>query len=146
MKLSEQNRMALLLSLHREIEEHAHHSANHLLHGRSNELIQYPPNGGFTQAELDALSKLTGDETLRDALRKAFASNTAEVFFNFFNILDGTGDPGPGMGDWTEVKLVDFNEAMEEEGEMLHDHFFETYWLWRKKRKADWKLDLHDGD
>ena len=135
-----------MISLHKEIEEHAHHTANHILHGRLDELTQYPPNGGFTDAEKEALARIKGDEVLRDALRKAFAANTAEVFFTFFNVLDGTGDPDPGTGNWTEVKLVDFTEDMVEDGEMLHDHFFQTYWSWRKRRKADWKLDLHDGE
>jgi hypothetical protein len=145
MSLSEQNRNTLLINLHKVIEEAAHHSANDILHGRVDQLT-YPPNGGLTDPEMEAVKRLQGDETLRNALRKLFANNNASVFFDFFNLLDGTGDPDPGTGKWSEVKLVDFTDDVDEDGEMLHDCFFETYWEWRKKRKADWKLDLYDGD
>ena len=145
MGLSEHNRNTFLINLHKLIEEAAHNTATDILHARIKQL-EYPPNGGLTEAEAIAVQKLQGDETLRDALRKLIASNSAGVLFNVLNILDGTGNPDPGTGDWSEVKLVDCAEDDEGDDEMLHDGFFETYWEWKKRRRSNWKLDIVDGD
>lgn len=101
MELSEENKKTLLLSVHKTIEEFAGHTANNIFHNRTNRLINYPPNGGLTEAEKEALGQLKENEVLKSALRKVIASNTAEVFFDFFNILDGTADPETGK--WSEV-------------------------------------------
>ena len=135
-----------MMHLHKSIEEQANHAANHILHGRPEQLILYPPNGGLTTEEMQAIGSLAGNETLRDALRKAIASSTADVLFGLLNIIDGTGDPDPGLGKWSEVMLTDVPEDFDEDLEFLHDHFYETYWAWRRRRKADWKLDLLEGD
>ncbi len=135
-----------MMHLHKCIEEQSDHTANHILHDRSAQLTSYPPNGGFTPEEKEAIASLTGNEPLKSALRKAIASSTANVLFDLFNILDGTGDPDPGTGTWSEVMLVDVPKDFDEDLDMLHEHFFESYWLWRKKRKANWKLDRPGGD
>ena len=143
MELSEENKKTLLLSVHKTIEEFAGHTANNLFHNRTNRLINYPPNGGLTEAEKEALSQLKENEVLKSALRKVIASNTAEVFFDFFNILDGTADPETGK--WSEVLLIDKPDDFDEYQEFLHDSFFETYRDWKEKRKnTNWSLDLSE--
>ena len=144
MNLSEEIRTTLLTYLHKSIEETANNLANHLNNGRTNQLIDYPPNGGLTDEEKESLEHLKNNDILRNALRKVFASNSASVLFDLFNIIDGTGDPDPGTGKWSEVMLVDMPEDFDEHVEFLHDNFYETYWNWRKKRKANFKLDLLD--
>ncbi len=144
MNLSESNRTTLLINLHKSIEEAASVTSNHLNNGRLNRLIGYPPNGGLTEDEMKSLDQLKDNDILRDALRKVIASNTAEVLFDLFNIIDGTGDPDPGTGKWSEVMLIDKPEDFDGDFEFLHDSFFETYWDWRNKRKANFKLDLLD--
>lgn len=143
MNLSDKNRKILLTSLHQAIEENANHIANHVFYGRENQLINYPPNGGLTEREKEAIKELQGDEDLKSALRKILASNTADVFFHIFNIIDGTSDPE--RGDWTGVAIVDISEEDEGDIDFLHDDFYGTYWDWRKVRKnKNWKLDLLD--
>ncbi|MDN5211929.1 hypothetical protein QQ020_07695 [Fulvivirgaceae bacterium BMA12] len=144
MNLSEENRTTLLTHLHKSVEEAANIMANHLNNGRTNQLIDYPPNGGLTEEEKESLQQLKNNNTLTDALRKVFASNSASVLFELFNIIDGTGDPDPGTGDWSEITLVDMPEDFDQHVEFLHDNFYETYQNWRNKRKADFKLDLLD--
>lgn len=136
MNLSEENRTTLLTQLHKTIEETANSLANDLNEGRTEELIGYPPNGGLTEAEKSSLERLKNDETLRDALRKILASNSASVLFELFNIIDGTSDPDPELGEWSEVLLVDQPEDFDEHVEFLHDNFFETYWNWIELRNA----------
>jgi len=145
MKLSEENKKTLLLSVHKAIEEYAGHTANHLFHNRTNKLINYPPNGGLTEEEKEALGQLKENEVLKSALRKVIAGNTADVFFDFFNILDGTADPETGK--WSEVLLIDKPEDFDDHQEFLHDSFYETYWDWKEKRKnKNWSLDLTEGE
>ena len=142
MNLSKENRKTLLTHLHKSIEETANSVANHINNGRTNQLIDYPPNGGLTSDEKQMLEQLKDNNVLRDALRKVLASNSAAVLFDLFNIIDGTGEPDPGAGEWSEVMLVDMPENFEEHIEFLHDDFYETNWNWREKRKANFKLDL----
>lgn len=142
MKLSEQNRTTLLLHLHKTIEESANNTANDILAGRVNHIIDYPQNGGLNETEKRALNELKGNEEIRNALRKLFASNCASVLFDFFNIIDGTGDPDPRTGNWEEVMIVDMPENFDEHIEFLHDHFYDTYWKWKEKRKANFSLEL----
>jgi hypothetical protein len=143
MELSEENRKTLLLSVHQGIEESADEAANMILHGRLNQLINYPPNGGFAEQEKTALMELKGNEDLKNALRKVIASTIAGVFFDFFNLIDGTADPDPEMGLWREVLLVNKPEDFDEYYEFLHDEFYETYWKWKEKRRnKNWSLDL----
>lgn len=144
MNLSEKNRTTLLTHLHKTIEEAANYLANQINNGQTNELINYPPNGGLTEQEKKSLEQLASNDILRDALRKLFASNSAAVIFELFSVIDGTGDPDTKAGEWSGAMLTDMPEDFDEYVEFLHDHFYETYWLWRNKRKADFKLDLLD--
>jgi len=141
MLLSNDNKNALLLSLHKLIEEHANATATAIFQGKQIS-ISYPPNGGLTEAEEQALALLKGNDQVMAALRKLFANNTAEVFFSFFNMLDGTTVPGMETGSWSEVLLVDKPDDFDEDTQFLHDEFYNTYWDWKNRRGGkDWSLD-----
>ena len=142
MRLSAENKSTLLIHLHKSIEESANTNTNHIIYGRINQLINYPPNGGLTENEIKALEELKGKEDLKSALRKILASTTADVFFDILNIIDGTADPDPVTGKWTEVMIVDKPDGMDEDVELLHDDFYATYWDWKGKRQnTNWSLD-----
>ena len=129
----------LLLAIHQSIEEQAAIGANNLFQGRATG-IDYPPNGGFTTEEQEALKLLQRNSVLQAALRKMLASCAAGVVFDLLNLIDGTSDPE--HGDWDGVSLIDKTEEVEA-GEFLHDDFFSTYWDWRHKWKnKNWRLDL----
>jgi hypothetical protein len=146
MPLSEENRKTLLINLHKWIEESANTSANHIFHGRFNQLINYPPNGGLTKEEVKVLVELNGKDNLKSALRKIFASTTADVFFEFLNVVDGTSDPDLGTGEWYQVSIVDKSDDNDKDMEFLHDDFYGSYWDWKGKRKNNnWTLDLENG-
>ena len=145
MKLSEENKSILLVSIHKSIEESANTNASHLFHGRLSKLINYPSNGGFTPAELIALDEIKGKETLKSALRKIMANSTADVFFEFFNVVDGTADPDPSNSKWSEVMIVNKPSDLDEDREFWHDDFYGSYWDWKEKRKnSNWSLDLDE--
>lgn len=143
MQLSEENKLTLLINLHKSIEEAANRTANHIFQGRSNQLINYPPNGGLTENEISEIESLKGNEALKTALRKLFASTTSDVLFDLFNIIDGTADPDPGTGEWSEVIIVDKPEDYDNDVEFLHDDFYGSYWDWKSKREnKNWSLDI----
>ena len=142
MEFSSKNKETFLIQLHKTIEEKANANANHIAQGRINQLINYPPNGGLKEMEIKALKQLKGNEDLKSALRKVLASTTADVLFEIFNIIDGTADPDPGIGTWTEIMLVDKPENLDKEIEFLHEDFYGSYWDWKEKREnTNWSLD-----
>lgn len=145
MKASEYNIETLMISLHKKIEEHSDYLSTQIDNGNPVEHLSYPPNSGFTKAELDSLKLLESNPTLKSALRKLASDNIAGVLFDFFCYIDGTGDPEEELGNWTELSLVDKTDAIEPPIKMLHDKFFETYWDWRKIRpNKEWKLDNYE--
>jgi len=145
MTLSDDNQKALMLTIHQKVEEYADSVADSLNKGDIEDLT-YPPNCGLTGEELNALQKLKDDPTLKSALRKVLADNSAGVVFDIFNLVDGTADPDENLGNWTEIALVDKSEELDDPIEMLHDNFYSTYWDWKKIRPNNgWKLDTNEA-
>ena len=142
MEFSEENRTTLMIHLHQTIEQQTVNVTDDLLNGEYSKLAIYPPNGGLTAREIEALEILKGNEGMRSALRKILADNSAAVLFDLFNVIDGTGDPDPATGEWSEVVIIDRPDDYAENHEMLHDEFFSTYDEWKAKRSdTDWSLD-----
>ena len=133
-----------MLTIHKLIEEYADHLATQINDGKPIDHVTYPPNSGFNQNEIEALTILQSNEHLKSAIRKVVADNIAGVVFDIFNIIDGTSDPETYIGKWTELRLVDKTKDYQPYKDMLHDKFFETYWDWRKMRPNNqWKLDIY---
>jgi hypothetical protein len=144
--LSDANKNALLVSIHRAIEETVTITVNGLVSGNSNETISYPPNGGLTSAEEGALAELQLNELQISALRKVLADQAASVVFELFSVIDGVSDPNPAPEKWTEVLLVDKPTHYDGHLEFLHDDLYGTYWDWRSQRDdLGWKLDNLDS-
>ncbi|MEP7129387.1 MAG: hypothetical protein ABI729_10985 [Chitinophagales bacterium] len=145
MKLSEHNNKTLMLAIHKLIEGYADDLSDKLEKGNLNDFLIYPPNCGFTNNEQGALLKLKSDSDLKSGLRKVIASSSACVIFDLFSIIDGTADPDPNLGKWTEISFIDKTEDIEEPEDMLHDNFFETYWDWKEVRpQSGWTLDTYE--
>ena len=144
MKLSEKNRIAMLTDVHKSIERAADQMTDGIYQGKLDQLVNYPPNGGLTDEEQSSLQLLRNNEVFRNALRKVFASNAASVLFELFNIIDGTADPDPDLGEWSGVMMIDIPENYDEHYEFLHDAFYETYQNWKDKGISKVDLELSD--
>jgi hypothetical protein len=145
MKASNHNLNTLMLFLHKMIEEYSDYTASTIEQGNPLDHVTYPPNNGFTAEEENALKILQNNPELKSAIRKLIANSIAGVFFEFFHIIDGTSDPAPELGKWTELALVDKEESNVPTTDMLHDKLFESYWEWRKIRtNQEWKLDNYE--
>ncbi|HYG83059.1 MAG TPA: hypothetical protein VD861_21865 [Pyrinomonadaceae bacterium] len=140
--MTEQEKEALLIEVHRYIEDAATRTAAALRAGSVG--ILYPPNGGLTDAEQAALASLTVTPDLESALRKVIADAASIPLFHFFCLLDGVGTPQEYDGGWIGLALSRPNED-EDQGDFLHDEFNDTYWTWRKVRPdPGWKLDTYE--
>jgi hypothetical protein len=146
MKVSAENLDVLFLQIHRKIEETADKVATGLMNHSSANLINYPPNGGLTESELNALKTIQADDHVKSGLRKIIADSCAAVVLDILSNIDGVTDPETDFDKWKGVKLVDNSDDVEESNDlMLHDKLYDSYWEWRKRRGSkEWKLDNHE--
>jgi len=146
MRLSDENLKTFLLCIHQVIEQQAERTANQLSEADLTDLVIYPPRGGLTKDEEQALMQFKSDNNLRTALRKILADNSAAVVFELLKLIDGNAAPDDELGAWTGVRLADLEEDSLEEKELLYDNFFETYKEWKNVRpEKGWALDTVDG-
>lgn len=146
-KLSHRNYVAFQVAVNSSVEEAAETYARKVVDG---EVLRdfpyglsYPPNAGLTNDEVAAIEQLRQVPGVESALRKVLAATAAEPIDRLLCIIDGVDDPGDE--DWTGVSLLDKRET-DEEGEFLHDGFYEAYWEWRKVRPdKGWRLDTYEG-
>jgi hypothetical protein len=134
---------ALFIEVHRAIEDSARYATNPLVPDGKLPRLTYPPNGGLSDEEREALAGLASRPEVVSGLRKLIADAIASPMFTFLNLLDGTGDPlHLTADDWPGFELIE-TETGEQ---MLHEHFFESYWAWRARRPdPGWRLDNYDG-
>jgi hypothetical protein len=129
--IDDDTRTALLVDVHRLIDK----ACTEAIEGLDKQTeLAYPPGGpGTTRlntGEQQALSVLS--VTQKTALRKVMADAIASAFFGFFTVLDGVGDPHEWKGStWVGLDLDPAKGAAYRP--MLHDEFYETYWLFYKK-------------
>ena len=141
--LTDAQMTALMLHVHATIEDHARYAANALAPSGRLSRPSYPPNGGYTEAEVAALDGLASTPDRVSGLRKLVAEAIASTVFSLFNVIDGTGDPLTST-DWLGFELVELDDDADVVP-MLHDEFFETYWAWRERRPdPGWTLDMLD--
>src|SRR5689334_13009335 len=100
----EEVRKTLLVEAHRYIERAADETVDKVGRGRRSAiqqnllidpeaLVAYPPNGGLSDEEDEALRSMQLSPVQRAALRKVVADGAAAALFHFLNLIDGTGDP-----------------------------------------------------
>lgn len=134
-------RGALLVEAHRVIEEVATSVAANLRAGRA-EAASYPPNGGLTDTEREALSRLKLEGDSESALRKIVADAAAAVLFQIFCVVDGVADPESFRQGWPGLRIRQADES-DAYDPFWHDDFLESYWVWRRARpNPGWRLDL----
>jgi len=144
MTVADARRAALLVEVHRAIEEAASQAAE-LLAGVSSEPdLAYPPNAGLDATELSSLAQASARPEAVAAIRKVVADAAAAPLFHLFALMDGVTEPDDWQGEWLPVDLSDASEDAPARP-MLHDDLFESYWSWVAKRpNVGWRLDTAD--
>lgn len=141
--ISEQQKQALFLEIHRAIEEATILAVDQAVSGQVTNLA-YPPNGGLTEKEKSVLAKLSIDSNQKSALRKIIADAASFPIFRLMTLLDGVSDPEGYEGSWPGFLLQPKDDS-EDSDSFLHDELDSAYWIWRKLRPtSDWKLDNLD--
>ena len=145
--LTDAQRNALFIDVHRAIELAADHTAAVLTGQAVAAEPEYPPNGGFTVQERTALAALPARPELASAIRKLVANAAVGPMFALLSLIDGVADPSTIEGSWPSFHLAPATDQ-EYEHLMLHDVLFDSYWLWRDRRPdRGWVLDtLQDDD
>ena len=119
-------RDALFKEIHKAIDE----STESVAQLQTSDL-SYPPGVELTPDETTALSSLSLSEPAKSGLRKLVANACSYPLFQFFCLLDGVADPETDLDDeWLGGTIA---EKPEEDEVMLHDEFFESYWLWKEE-------------
>lgn len=118
---------ALLVEMHRLVQESSRAAsraiAKHMI------ATEYPPpgtKGAWTTRDSKAIAELTLSPAQERALRKLLADHAASVLFQCLSLIDGVSDPElTPVKNWMGLRLVVPTE--DEDAEMLHDAFFDTY-------------------
>ncbi len=121
---------SLLLETHAAIEAAAEDSISNL----TSPEVGYPPNAGFTDSELTALKKLNLSEDAKTGLIKLIRDACSYPVFHLLSLMDGVTDPDSSdLDEWEGVSLSPKQED-DEDGEMMHEAFFDSYWDYEKTR------------
>lgn len=139
--LTDKQREALFVEVHREIEAAAARAADVIAGLKPATDLAYPPNGGLSPEESASLSGAISRPEAVAALRKIIADAAAAPLFTLLSLLDGVSDPQSFDGPWVPFHIALATDE-EYEHHMLHDVLFDTYWLWRDRRpNPGWSLD-----
>lgn len=115
MRLSEKNRKILIEYIHQKLEEYSKSLVREIL----SENPRFKP---FGKKEEEALNVMKENPSgFSSLLEKMLWHNGHDLFFDFFCILDGVGDPEDK--EWSDVLLIDKPKDFNEHVEFLHDKF-----------------------
>jgi hypothetical protein len=124
-------RNALFKELHKAIEE----SSESVAKLNASDLY-YPPGVELTPGEKKALSSLPLSTDAKSGLRKLVADACSYPLFHFFSLLDAVTGPDIELDDvWLGASIeLNKDDDFEDEDDdlMLHDQFFEAYWLYKE--------------
>ncbi len=120
-------RDVIFIDIHKAIEE----SAKSVLSPMQNQSLSYPPGNELTKEEMSALSNLKLSDAAKSGIKKLLMDACAYPLFHFFSLLDAVTDPESDIGDTWLGATIDSKSTEDEP--MLHDEFYESYWLYQKK-------------
>ncbi len=138
--LTDAKRGALMVEVHRAIEEAATQAAEAIAGVKPVRDLAYPPNGGLNELEVSLIKAGARGAEAVGAIRKIVADAASVPLFRLFALIDGVGDPEQWQGDWLPLELRDAPDDTDQP--MLHDELFESYWSWMERRgNRGWRLD-----
>lgn len=121
--MNPEERKAVFAETHKAIDEAAQCAIN--LIGTSNSAsLSYPPGVELTEEEIKLISSIQLSIEAKNVLKKIIANSCSWPIFHMMSLLDGVTDPYViEVKDWIGGTLHG-----DEDGSMLHDEFYETYW------------------
>lgn len=128
MKLSDENKKAILLQVHQTIYESIEFTLSKFKNSDKNSLEYFV----LTDKEEDYINKIKESSILQGVIKKILIRNLDDSFFSFLNIIDGTSEPLGQFGKKSDVLLIDMPNNFDEHYDFLHDEFYEVYDLWEE--------------
>ncbi|MEW7279742.1 hypothetical protein ABW636_14205 [Aquimarina sp. 2201CG1-2-11] len=128
MKLSEENKHAILLEIHQIINDSIVFTIQKFDNKEKNSLDYFV----LTDEEEQYISSLKNSKLLQNIIKKVLTRNLDDSFLRFLSIIDGTSEPKEEFGKKSDFILVDMPDDFDESYDFLHDEFFESYDLWEK--------------
>ena len=128
---------ALFFEMHKQIEQATAVALNWFGPSQRGTNIAYPPGASLTAEEKLALKNLDLSPAAQSALNKLIADTASAPLFRLFTLMDGVADPE--FGDFELWPGADFSEKpldSDDEGDMLHDEFFASFWEYRPLQPA----------
>lgn len=127
--------MSLLMEVHELIEEYS--KMGDSLRHPENAIVGIEDELKLTAEELNALNANKFTHQSISGIEKIVRDRMLSIFFHFFCIIDGVGDPKFRNDNtvWLGLKLErrGLDEEREDE-EFLHDMLYEAYWRWRESK------------
>lgn len=130
---------AMLLEMHRVIEETVEHALKKIDHPED-VVVTYPPVADvtLTQEEKIALEQLELSPELSNALRKMITDAVSFPLFHLFSLVDGVTEPGFYKDLWLGLNISPKTLNDEEsDSAFLHDEFYRTYHTWNKMKQEN---------
>jgi len=124
---------ALFFEMHKEIEQATAVALNWFGPSQQGTNIAYPPGASLTAEEKLALKNLDLSQAAQSALKKLVADTASAPLFRLFTLMDGVADPGSGdLAPWPGVDFAEKPLGSADEGDMLHDEFFASFWEYKR--------------
>lgn len=116
----------VVLEAHRLIEAAVDDALEKLRVGLQADAISYPPGVTIDPLAIEALGMWQPKDAALEAMRALITDACASSMFGMFALLDGVADPEVrDVGTWLGADLIAIKD--DEDREMLHDMFFETW-------------------
>jgi hypothetical protein len=139
-KLSDEERRALLVEVHKLIETAADQAVRRISGREPVGVLTYPLGGRLTAAEAEALGRGAGTPEAVRALRRVVADAVAGPVYDLLAMIDGAREP-----EGWEIRWRPFEVTTAEAGSppgILHTAFQETYQEWQRLRPdPGWSLE-----
>jgi hypothetical protein len=124
---------ALFFEMHKEIEQATAVALNWFGPSQRGTNIAYPPGASLTAEEKLALKNLNLSPAAQSALKKLVTDTASAPLFRLFTLMDGVADPESGdLDPWLGVDFTEKPLDSDDEGDMLHDEFFASFWEYKR--------------
>ncbi len=131
MKLSKENRDALLFQIHQTIYDTINFSLKGFNDKNENSLEYYV----LTDDEEKYINNIKSSPLLKSVIKKILTRSLDDAFFNVLGIIDGTSEPLEKFGKKSDYLLIDMPEDYNESYDFLHEMFFDLYDEWEKMNR-----------
>ncbi len=128
MKLSKENRNALLMHIHQTIYDTIDFALKKFVDEKENSLEYYV----LTDEEEKFMNTIKNSPILQRVMQKVLTRSLDDSFLSVLGIIDGTSEPLEKFGKKSDFLLIDMPENFDESHDFLQYLYFESYDEWER--------------